>query len=94
MGINTKHTSEDGKQSKEASGEMTTRTEKVNNTPFIMRWDKEDGYSYGIGNYRISRWFDKEEEMLKELYKVGWNDINGLIAAMIDATLKIHNLIK
>ncbi len=88
FGTNAKETSNS------KSSELETKTEKIENTPFIMRWEKENGYSFGLGNYRISRYYETETELKKELKKKEWTHIAGLIGVIVDATLRQYNLIK
>lgn len=76
------------------SGEMETKTERIEGTPFLKRWHKNEGWSYGIGNYRISEFYNTEKEMMKNLQAKDWQTIVGLIGSMIDGTLKLHNIIK
>lgn len=80
--------------SKSNSGNIETITEKIENTPLLKRWEEGKGWSFGIGNYRLSEYFENEEDMLRLLEDKDYNTITGLISAMIDATLKMYNLIK
>lgn len=76
------------------SSELESSTERIEGTPFLRRWEKENGYSFGLGNYRISEWYKTEKEMLKKLKEKDWDTIAGLIGVVVDATLKQNNLIK
>lgn len=81
-------------QNNNSCGEMEYENIKVKGTPLIKRWEADNGWSFGIGGYRLSEWMESEKEVDKRIQEMNWNDIAGMIGAMIDATLKMNNLIK
>lgn len=85
---------EEKEQNNSQCSEMLTETKKIENTPFMQRWEKEKGYSFGIGIYRLSEYYETEKQLLTAVKKIDYNIIQGMIAANIDATLKMYNLIK
>lgn len=79
---------------RQSCSKLEQTNERIEGTPFTIRWEKDKGYSWGMPPYRISEFYKTKEELEKDYKKKNWENITGAINAMIDATLKIHNLIK
>jgi hypothetical protein len=79
---------------KQNCSELTELNERIENTPLMSRWEKDNGWSFGIVGYRVSKWYETKEEMLKRVEAKEWEDILGIIGVVMDATLKLNNLIK
>lgn len=65
-------------------GEITYNRSMIEGTPFTIVWDKEKGFSAGIANTKMTKWFQTEEELLEELKGIKEGGINwGLVTDLI-----------
>lgn len=72
--------------------ELTVLNRMIEGTPFMMRWEKEKGYSWGMAGIKIGEWKETEEEMLNDIKKITWEKIIGVITIVVDATIKMKEL--
>ena len=82
--------SENKKQSGEK--EITVLNRMIDGTPFMMRWEQEKGYSWGMAGIKIGEWQETEEEMLNDMKEITWEKILGVITVVVDATMKMKEL--
>ena len=63
---------EENSENKQPSGdkEITVLNRMIEGTPFMMRWEKDKGYSWGMADIKIGEWRETEEEMLTERNKI------------------------
>lgn len=75
---------------------ITVLNRMIPNTPFMGRYEKEHGWSYGIAGQRISKWYESEELMLKAMKKGGidWNKLSAIIMILVDAEINRREIIK
>lgn len=59
-------------ESKEGN-KLSTWIRRVEGTIFTVRYMEESGYAYGIGNERVSNWFESEEEVYRDINKMDWD---------------------
>ena len=72
--------------------ELTVLNRMIEGTPFMMRWEKEKGYSWGMAGIKIGEWEETEEEMLEDIKEITWEKIIGLVTIVVDATTKMKEL--
>ena len=87
---NLEENSENKKQSGEK--ELTVLNRMIDGTPFMMRWEKDKGYSWGMAGIKIGEWRKTEEEMLTDMKEITWEKILGVITVVVDATMKMKEL--
>ena len=80
-------------ENKKQSGEkkITVLNRMIDGTPFMMRWEQEKGYSWGMAGIKIGEWQETEEEMLNDMKEITWEKILGVIT-VVDATMKMKEL--
>lgn len=86
MGENTENNNNSSEK------EVTVLNRHIEGTPFMMRWEKEKGYSYGMAGIMISKWHDTEENMMEDLKEITWNKVIAVATIVIDATMKMKEL--
>ena len=69
--------------------ELTVLNRMIEGTPFMMRWEKEKGYSWGMAGIKIGEWRKTEEEMLTDMEEITWEKILGVMTVVVDATMKM-----
>ena len=81
-------------ENKQPSGEkeLTVLNRMIEGTPFMMRWEKEKGYSYGVAGIMISRWHETEEKMLEDMAEITYEKIIAIATIVVDATMKMKEL--
>ena len=81
-------------ENKESSSEkeLTVLNRHIEETPFMMRWEKEKGYSYGMAGIMISRWHETEEKMLEDMAEITYEKIIAIATIVVDATIKMKEL--
>ena len=89
---NLAENSENKKQSGEK--EFTVLNRMIDGTPFIMRWEKDKGYSWGMAGIKIGEWQESEEKMLEDIKEITWEKIIGVMTIVVDATMKMQELTK
>ena len=72
--------------------ELTVLNRMIEGTPFMMRWEKEKGYSWGMAGIKIGEWRKTEEEMLTDMEEITWEKILGVMTVVVDATMKMKEL--
>lgn len=72
--------------------ELTVLNRMIEGTPFMMRWEKEKGYSWGMAGIKIGEWRETEEEMLTDMEEITWEKILGVMTVVVDATMKMKEL--
>ena len=87
---NTAGNSENKENSSEK--ELTVLNRMIEGTPFMMRWEKEKGYSWGMAGIKIGEWRKTEEEMLTDMEEITWEKIIGIVTIVVDATTKMKEL--
>ena len=85
---NLAENSENKKQSGEK--ELTVLNRMIEGTPFMMRWEKEKGYSWGMAGIKIGEWQESEEKMLEDIKEITWEKIIGVMTIVVDATMKMQ----
>ena len=85
---------EENSQNNSHSGEkeLAVLNRMIEGTPFMMRWEKEKGYSWGMAGIKIGEWKETEEEMLNDMKEITWEKILGVITVVVDATMKMKEL--
>ena len=85
---------EENSENKQQSGEkeLTVLNRMIDGTPFMMRWEKDKGYSWGMAGIKIGEWRKTEEEMLTDMEEITWEKILGVITVVVDATMKMKEL--
>lgn len=74
-----------------SKGEQLIEKKMVENTPFTVMYTKEEGWAFGIAQYRLSEWKKTEAEVMKEI-KGGLKDWS-LITRVIGIMIEISNAI-
>lgn len=72
-----KHTSTDAKKANNfdfSTNEITVKSEVIKGTPFVMKWMKDKGWSFGIAEYKLSEYYETREEALE---KLGLKELKG-----------------
>ena len=87
---NTAGNSENKENSSEK--ELTVLNRNIEGTPFMMRWEKDKGYSYGMAGIMISRWHETEEKMLEDMNEITYEKIIAIATIVVDATMKMKEL--
>ena len=59
---------EENSENKQPSGDkgITVLNRMIEGTPFMMRWEKEKGYSWGMAGIKIGEWKETEQEMYNQ----------------------------
>ena len=81
-------------ENKQPSGdkEITVLNRMIEGTPFMMRWEKEKGYSWGMAGIKIGEWQESKEKMLDDIKEITWEKIIGVMTIVVDATMKMQEL--
>lgn len=69
---------------------LSTWIRKIEGTVFSMRYMEGHGYAYGIGNERVSKWFETEKELEEDLQKNDWD----VIIRVMDCLMRHHDMAK
>lgn len=74
--------------------EITTTIERLESTPFTVRWMLDYGWAYGIGNKRISPFFESREKLIEEIEKtnVNWNTLAMMIDALVEYRIEMMEI--
>ena len=72
---------EENSENKQQSGdkETTVLNRMIEGTPFMMRWEKEKGYSWGMAGIKIGEWQESKEKMLDDIKEITWEKIIGVM---------------
>lgn len=65
------------------NSKLNTWIRKVEGTIFSIRYWEEYGYAYGIGNERISKWFETEQEVYDDINKLDWDVITRVMDCLM-----------
>lgn len=87
-GTNAKETN----NTNSSKNELTVKNSRIENTPFILRWEKEKGYSWGMAGYKVSQWYENENECLKDVKKITWDKIIAIASIISESIIKLKEI--
>lgn len=97
MGTKSITEQEELKDNLDSSNELTTKVRRVEKTPFLIRWVKGLGWSIGVGNMRVTKWLESEEEALEKIGQFDWEFLISVMEASVRSILtmvEIENKVK